>query len=66
MDTPYCFYKHGKEIVEHYLLEYRLYVEQRKKLRKNIRAERMKVEKLFKSIELAKHIKEFIALMKNL
>ena len=66
VDTPHCSCKHGKETVEHYLLECRLYAEQRKKLRKNVGAGRMKIEKLLGSKELAKHTIEFVASTKGL
>ena len=66
MDTPHYSCKHGKETVEHYLLECRLYAEQRKKLRKNVGAGRMKIEKLLGSKELVKHTIEFVASTKGL
>ena len=65
-DTPYCSCGHGKETVEHYLLECQLYVEQRKELHKNVGVGRMKVEKLLGYPKLIEHTVEFVASTKGL
>ena len=65
-DTPYCECRHGKETVEHYLLECKLYVEQRKELRKKVGVGRMRVEKLLGYPRLVKHTVEFVASTKGL
>jgi hypothetical protein len=65
-DTPYCSCGHGKETVEHYLLECRAYAKQRKELRQKVRAGGMRVEKLLEYPKLVKHTVEFVASQKGL
>ena len=65
-DTPRCSCGHGKETVEHYLLECQLYVAQRKELRKNVRVGRMRVEKLLGYPKLIKHTVGFVVSTKGL
>ena len=65
-ETPYCKCGNGKETVEHYLLECRLYAEQRKELRKKVGAGRMRIEKLLGFPKLLKHTLEFVASTKGL
>ena len=65
-NSPYCPCGHGKETVEHYLIECKLYAEQRKELRKKVGPGRMKVERLLSDPRLAKHTVEYIAATKGL
>ena len=65
-DTPYCKCGHGRETVEHYLLECQLYAEERKELRKKVGAGRMRLEKLLGYPKLVKHTVAFIATTKRL
>jgi ribonuclease HI len=65
-DTPFCECGHGKETVEHYLLECKLYAEQRKELRKKVGVGRMRIEKLLGQPKLIKHTVEFLASTKGL
>jgi hypothetical protein len=41
--TPYCECGYGKEMVQHYLLEYRLFKNERRKLRTEVGTGRMKI-----------------------
>ena len=59
-NTPYCQCEYGKETVEHYLLECRKFREQRKKLRKEIGAGKMRVSRLLGDTKLLKHTLEYI------
>lgn len=65
-ESPYCDCGYGKETVEHYLLECKLYVEQRKELRTKAGAGRMKVEKLLGYPKLVKHTLKFVESTKGL
>jgi hypothetical protein len=58
--SPTCECGCGKEIVEHYLLEYRKYREQRKTLRRNVGMGRMKTRFLLGNIKALKHTIEYI------
>ena len=60
-----CECGQGQETVEHYLLECRKHTAQRKKLRKEVGVERMKVYKLLGDPKLIKHIMEYIATTKG-
>src|SRR5947207_14869355 len=53
-----CEYE--KETIEHYLLEYRKFREQRKKLRKEIGIIKMREARLLEDTKLIKHTMEFI------
>src|SRR5436189_4483795 len=59
-NTSYCQYEYEKETVEHYLLEYRKFREQKKKLRKKIETVKMRVTRLLGDMKLIKHTMEFI------
>ena len=63
--SPYCECGYGKETIEHDLMECRKYNEQRKTLRKKVRAGRIKIEILLGYPKLAKHTMEYIATMKG-
>ena len=58
--SPYCKCGYGKETVEHYLLECRKYKEQRKRLRKEVGMEKMKVGILLSDPTKIKHTMTFI------
>src|SRR5947207_13673878 len=59
-NTSYCQYEYEKEIIEHYLLEYRKFREQRKKLRKEIETVKMRIARLLRNTKLIKHTMKFI------
>ena len=52
--------------MEHYLLEFQLYTEQKKVLWKKVGIRRMRVEKLLGYPKLLKHTVEFVASTKGL
>ena len=60
-DSPYCECGHGiKETVEHYILECPRFKEERKTLRKNAAAGRMKVKLLLGDQNLVRHTLDFV------
>ena len=59
-NTSYCQYEYEKETIEHYLLEYQKFREQRKKLRKEIETVKMRVARLLRDTKLIKHTVEYI------
>src|SRR5436305_10632233 len=59
-DSPYCQCEYGKETVEHYLLKCRNYREQRKKLRREVGAGKMRVARLLGDKKLIKYTVEYI------
>jgi hypothetical protein len=58
-NSPYCECRHGKETVEHYLLECRKYRDQGKKLKK-VRKGMMWMEVLLGDPKIIKHMLEYI------
>ena len=54
MNTLYCQCGYGKETMEHYLLEYRKFREQRKKLRKEVGTVKMRVARLLEDTKIDK------------
>jgi ribonuclease HI len=59
-NSPYCRCGYGKETVEHYLLECRNYSDQRKKLRREVGAGRMRVARLLGDTKMINNTLEFI------
>ena len=59
-NTPYCDCGYGKETVQHYLMECRNYREQRKKLRREAGAGKMKMERLLGDPKVIKYTLEYI------
>src|SRR5436190_23445777 len=59
-NTSYCQYEYEKETIKHYLLEYRKFREQKKKLRKEIGIVKMRVARLLGNTKLIKHTVEYI------
>lgn len=65
-DSPYCECGYGKETVEHYLLQCRTYKEERKKLRKEAGAGKMKIQVLLGNPKVLKHTMQYITNTKRL
>ena len=59
-NSSYCQCGYEKETVKYYLLEYRNYKEQRKKLRRKIGAEKMWMIRLLEDLKLIKYALKYI------
>src|SRR5436190_23271290 len=59
-NTSYCQYEYEKETIEHYLLEYRKFREQRKKLRKKIETMKIRMSRLLGDIKMIEYTLKFI------
>jgi hypothetical protein len=59
-NSPYYRCGYGKETVEHYLLEYRNYRDQRRKLRKEVGRGKMRMEVLLGDAKIIKYTLEYI------
>ena len=59
-NISYCQYEYRKETIEHYLLEYRKFREQRKKLKKKIEIVKMRMTRLLRNIKMIKHMMKYI------
>ena len=59
-NISYCQCEYEKETVEHYLLEYRKFREQRKKLRKEIETMKMRMSRLLRDTKMIKYTLKYI------
>ena len=64
-DSPYCKCNQGMETVEHYLLECSKYKRERDRLRKEVKAGGMRVDKLLGNPKNVAHTMEYVVSTKG-